>query len=191
MEKDQERLLDLYRGMVRIRRCEEKISENYFGGHITGLVHLCTGQEAAEVGVIAHLRKEDPVWSTHRPHGQFIAKGGDLRKLMAELFGKFDSVSKGKGGTMHIGDPDINMFSTAIVGGNIPLSVGMGLAFKFQGSDNICACFFGDGAVNTGAFHEGLNLAAVWKIPGPFVCENNMYAISTYRKKNYARGQHS
>jgi len=181
--EEEGKLLNLYKSMIKIRRCEEKIKEYYFKEEIPGLVHLTTGQEGAEVGVIANLRKDDVVWSTHRPHGHFIAKGGNVHKLMGELFGKVDSVSKGKGGTMHIGDPDINMFSTAIVGANIPLAVGIGLAFKLRGSDRVCACFFGDGAVNTGAFHEGLNLAAVWKTPVIFVCENNMYAISTHLKR--------
>jgi len=177
-EKD--KMLEMYRKMLEIRHFEEKVYHLFVQGVLPGTVHLYAGQEAVAVGVCSNLRKEDFVTSTHRPHGHFIAKGGSLKRLMAELYAKKTGCSKGKGGSMHLCDIDVGMPpSIAIVAGAVPVAAGMGLAFKMKSTDQVVACFFGDGATNEGAWHEGLNIAAVWKLPVIFVCENNIYAAST------------
>ena len=178
MEKEE--LLLMYRKMVEIRRFEERGGELYALGRIPGLYHPYNGQEAVAVGVCSALRKDDYILSCHRGHGHSIAKGVPSKYIMAELFGKETGVCKGIGGSMHSTYLETGvLFSTAIVGGNIPIAVGVGLAIKLRKEDKVVACFFGDGATNTGAFHEGVNLAALWKLPIIFVCENNLYAVST------------
>jgi pyruvate dehydrogenase E1 component alpha subunit len=143
-------------------------------------LHLYIGQEAVATGVCAHLRPTDTVTSTHRPHGHAIAKGVSLRSIMAELFAKETGCCRGKGGSMHVGDIRVGMIpAIAIVGGGIPVAAGLALAAKMQRTDGVAVSFFGDGATNEGAFHEALNMAAIWDLPAVFVCENNLYAAST------------
>jgi TPP-dependent pyruvate/acetoin dehydrogenase alpha subunit len=165
--------------MVRQRMLEEEVEDLYRKGQIPGLAHPYIGQEAVAAGVCAALQKEDLVVSNHRGHGHSIAKGVSEQALLSELMGKDAGMCSGIGGSMHSTDLGCGViFSTAIVGGGIPISVGIGLALKMDKRPNCVVCFFGDGASNTGAFHEGVNLAAVWKLPVVFVCENNLYAIS-------------
>jgi pyruvate dehydrogenase E1 component alpha subunit len=165
--------------MLRIRKFEEAAADVFSQGLIPGLLHLYIGEEAVAVGVCAHLEQNDYVVSTHRGHGHSIAKGADVTRMMAELLGKATGYSKGRGGSMHMIIPEIGiMGSSGIVGAGIPIAAGLGLAIDVQATSRVAVAFFGDGASNTGTFHEGLNLAAVWKLPVVFVCENNMYAIS-------------
>jgi len=171
----------MYRKMLEIRHFEQRIYYLFLEGLIPGTIHLYTGQEAVAVGVCAALRENDFVMSTHRPHGHYIAKGGRIDRLMAELLGKETGCCKGKGGSMHIGDFRIGMPpAIAIVGANVPIAAGIGLSFKMKGTSQVVVCFFGDGAVNQGMWHEGVNIAAIWKLPVILVCENNFYAASTH-----------
>lgn len=180
MELDKQKLLKMYRNMLRIRRFEERLAEESAQGNIPGLLHLYVGEEAVAVGACSALRKDDYITSTHRGHGHCIAKGGDLRKMMAELFGKETGYCKGRGGSMHIAAPDIGIVGcSAIAGAGIPIGAGVALSIKLRKTDQVCVSFFGDGASNTGAFHEGMNLAALWQLPVVYVLENNLYAIST------------
>jgi pyruvate dehydrogenase E1 component alpha subunit len=170
----------MYRTMLTIRRFEERCNYLYMQGRIPSTLHLYIGQEAVAVGVCAHLRPADYLLSTHRPHGHAIAKGVALRAIMAELFGKSTGCCHGKSGSMHVGDMRVGMPpAIAIVGANVPIAAGMALAQKRLGSRDVTACFFGDGAANEGAFHEGMNMAAIWDLPVIYVCENNLYAAST------------
>lgn len=172
-------LIEMYKKMLTIRRFEEKIAQLFAQGLIPGLMHLYIGEEAVAVGTCMNLRNDDYVTSTHRGHGHCIAKGGDLKKMMAEILGKATGYCKGKGGSMHIVAPEVGIICcTGIAGAGIPIAVGVGLSIKLRKTDQVCACFFGDGASNTGAFHEGINLASVWRLPVIFICENNYYAIS-------------
>jgi len=174
------KMVEMYRKMLEIRHFEEKVYYLFVQGILPGTVHLYTGQEAVAVGVCSNLRRDDFVTSTHRPHGHFIAKGGALKQLMAELYAKKTGCSKAKGGSMHLCDFEVGMPpSIAIVAAAVPVAAGMGLAFKMKRTDQVVTCFFGDGATNEGAWHEGLNVAAIWKLPVVFVCENNVYAAST------------
>jgi pyruvate dehydrogenase E1 component alpha subunit len=171
---------DLYRTMLTIRRFEERCNALYLQGKIPSTLHLYIGQEAVASGVCANLRVDDYLTSTHRPHGHAIAKGVQLKSIMAELYGKSTGCCKGKGGSMHVGDIRVGMFpAIAIVGGGIPIAAGAALALKRLGTDRVAVSFFGDGAANEGAFHEGLNMASIWKLPVIYVCENNLYAAST------------
>jgi len=173
-------LIDMFRTMLLIRRFEERCNELYMQGRIPSTLHLYIGQEAVAAGVCANLRRDDYLFSTHRPHGHALAKGVSPRAIMAELFAKATGCCKGKGGSMHVGDMAVGMFpAVAIVGANIPLAAGAALASKRLGTDRVTACFFGDGAANEGAFHEGLNMAAIWNLPVVYICENNLYAAST------------
>jgi len=177
---DIEKLLTFYECMTKIRRFEEKACELFTRGAISGWIHPSIGQEAVAVGVGLQLRKEDFIVITHRGHGHAIMKGISLKKLMAELFGKKTGICGGRGGSMHLFDKDLHIVSSSIVGAQIPLAVGLGLSVKYNHENRVIVSFFGDGATNTGAFHEGLNMAAIWKLPILFVCENNLYAISTH-----------
>ncbi len=169
---------ELYRQMVLIRIFEERAAEMYTKGRIGGFMHLYIGQEAVAVGAISAIRPEDYVFTHYREHGHILAKGSDPKKVMAELFGKETGVSKGKGGSMHLFDRQINfMGGYAIVAGMLPLAVGAGLAINYKGEDKVSLCFFGDGAADEGAFHESLNLAALWKLPVIFILENNLYSM--------------
>lgn len=176
---DQE-LLKLYQQMVLSREFEESCAEQYTKGHITGFLHLYSGQEAVAVGATAGLHKDDYILSAYREHAQAIVRGADPKRVMAELFGKSTGICKGKGGSMHLFDPNLSfMGGYAIVGGQFPIAVGLAFAAKYRKEDRIAACFFGDGAVNQGTFHEGLNWARIWELPVLFVCENNFYGIGT------------
>ena len=174
-----EKLIDMYRTMVRIRRFEERVVREFADGNIPGSVHVYIGEEAVATGAIAHLRKDDYIMSTHRGHGHLIAKGGETTRMMAELFAKKTGYCLGKGGSMHIANIDIGMLGAAgIVGSGIPIATGAGLSAKLRGTDQVTICFFGDGASNIGRFHEGVNLASVWCLPVIFICENNLWAVS-------------
>jgi pyruvate dehydrogenase E1 component alpha subunit len=166
--------------MMLIRRFEEKAAEAYALGKIGGFLHLSIGEEAVAVGAISALRDDDYVISTYREHGHCLAKGSDPRRVMAELFGRRDGLSKGKGGSMHLFDRSRNFLGGhAIVGAHLPLAAGVGFAIKYEDRDQVIACFFGDGAVPEGEFHEAMNLSALWKLPVIWICENNRYAMGT------------
>lgn len=174
------KLLELYRQLLLLRRFEEQVYFMYMQGEIPGTLHQYQGQEAVAVGVCDHLRKTDWITSTHRPHGHALAKGVTPHAAMAELYAKATGCCKGKGGSMHLGDPDVGMLpAIAIVGGGNSIVTGLGLAFKLKKTDQVAVCFFGDGATNEGAFHESMNFAAVQNLPILFVCENNLYGAST------------
>jgi acetoin:2,6-dichlorophenolindophenol oxidoreductase subunit alpha len=173
-------ILDIYQRILRIRRFEEEVGRLFKNGQLPGLVHLYIGEEAVGAGVCAALRDDDYITSTHRGHGHVIAKGGDVKRMMAELFGKSTGYCKGKGGSPHIADFEIGMLGACgIVGGGIPIAVGAGLSAKTRKTDQVSVCFFGDGAANEGSFHESLNLASAFKLPVIFVCENNQYGEFT------------
>lgn len=177
---DRETLIELLRQMLLIRRFEEKSAEAYSMGKIGGFCHLYIGQEAVGVGAISAIRREDYVLTSYRDHGQAIAKGMSPDAVMAELFGKAGGCSRGKGGSMHMFDKTIGFLGGhAIVGGQIPLATGVAFASKYQGTDKVTLCFFGEAAVNQGAFHESLNMAQLWKLPCIYICENNQYGMGT------------
>jgi pyruvate dehydrogenase E1 component alpha subunit len=187
MEISKEKLLQLYTVMVKIRLFEDRIVDLYARGLIPGLAHLCIGQEAIAAGACAAMREDDYITSTHRGHGHVVAKGANLKPMMAELFGKKTGYCKGKGGSMHIADMNIGILgANGIAGGGIPIAVGAGLSIKLRKTDQIVACFFGDGASNNGTFHESLNLASLYKLPVIFVCENNLYGISVSQARHQA-----
>jgi TPP-dependent pyruvate/acetoin dehydrogenase alpha subunit len=175
-----DKLLDMYGRMRTIRAFETKVNELFTSGVIVGDLHLSIGQEAAAVGVCAALRETDMLGITHRGHGYCIAKGVDVKRMMAEFFAKRNGICKGKGGSIHLADFSVGMLgANGIVGGGIPHAVGAALAFKMRKTDQVAAVSFGDGASNQGTFHESINLAAIWSLPVVFVCENNQYAEST------------
>lgn len=175
-----EKLLGLYRRLVLLRRFEERVYYLFLQGEIPGTVHQYQGQEAVAVGICDHLNPTDWITFTHRPHGHALAKGVSPREALAELYGKATGCCGGKGGSMHLGDPKAGMLpAIAIVAGGTTVVTGIGLAFKMQKTGQVAVCFFGDGATNEGAFHEGLNFAAVQHLPIVFVCENNLYGAST------------
>jgi 2-oxoisovalerate dehydrogenase E1 component len=172
-----DRALDLYRRMVVIRRTEEQLARLHAAGLVHGACHTYVGEEAVAAGVAVHLRADDTVLSTHRGHGHALAKGVPPRELVAELLGRATGCSRGRGGSMHIFSPEVGMLGTSgIVGPSILMATGAGYSYKLRRTDRVSVAFFGDGATNNGAFHEGLNLAAIWKLPVLFVCENNLYA---------------
>ena len=174
---DKETYLDLYRDLLLIRRTEEQLAKSYSAGLIHGACHTYVGEEAVATGVCAHLRPDDAVFSTHRGHGHALAKGVPPREVIAELYGRATGCSRGRGGSMHLFSPEVGMMGTSgIVGPTILQAVGAGYSFSLLKTDRVGVVFFGDGAVNNGAFHEGINLATIWKLPVLFVCENNMYA---------------
>jgi len=180
LQEDRETLLNMFRLMLLIRRFEEKCAESYSLGKIGGFCHLYIGQEAVGVGSISALRKDDYVLTSYREHGQAIAKGISPDAIMAELYGKATGCSRGKGGSMHLFDKDVSFLGGhAIVGGQIPLATGVAFASKYQENDRVTLCFFGEAAVNQGAFHESLNMAQLWKLPCIYICENNMYGMGT------------
>lgn len=177
---DQTLYLKMFEKMLTIRSFEEKAIELFEHNLIRGNIHPCIGQEAVSVGVCLALRRDDYMLNTHRGHGNCIAKGADIKRMMAELLGKSTGYCKGKGGSMHIADFEGgNLGANGIVGGGLPIAVGAGISIQNRGTDQVVACFFGDGAVNQGTFHESMNLAAIWKLPVIFICENNQYALST------------
>jgi len=180
MDIGQDKLLEMYRSMQRIRHFESRIRDLATAGEVPGFVHVSIGEEASAAGVCAALRATDRITSTHRGHGHLIAKGGRLDRMMAEIFGKRTGYCKGKGGSMHIVDFSLGILgANGIVGAGLPIATGSALAAQVAGRDDVSACFFGDGASNEGTFHESLNLAAVWKLPVVFVCENNGFGEFT------------
>lgn len=179
--------LFLLEKMLEIRLFEEKIVDQYARGNVPGLAHLYIGEEAVAVGACACLEKSDLITSTHRGHGHCIAKGAELKPMMAELFGKKDGYCKGKGGSMHIASIDVGMLGAmGIVGSGGPIAVGAAIAAQRRKSGQVVVCFFGDGAANTGAFHESANFAALHKLPVVFICENNLYGISVSMERHTA-----
>jgi acetoin:2,6-dichlorophenolindophenol oxidoreductase subunit alpha len=183
-----EHLVDMYETMVKIRRFEERIREIYLAdklpafdiaaGLIPGEMHLAAGQEPVAVGMRPHLKAGDAITATHRPHHVAIAQGVDLKRMAAEIFGRDTGLGHGKGGHMHLYSIEPNFGCSGIIGEGIPVAVGAAMAFRHKGTDNVALSFFGEGAANQGSFHESLNLAALWKLPVVFVCEDNAYAIS-------------
>jgi TPP-dependent pyruvate/acetoin dehydrogenase alpha subunit len=170
----------LYHAMLRIRRAEERIRDVYASGRMPGFIHLSIGQEAVAVGACAALRADDLVTSTHRGHGHYLAKGGSLRGLLAELCGKVTGCCRGKGGSMHIADVAAGFLgANGVLTAGLPLACGVGISARLRGTDQVAVAFFGDGAANRGPFHESVNLAAIWRLPVVFVCENNGWASST------------
>lgn len=175
--------LELYKNMKRIRLFEEKIDWLFAKGRLGGTTHLSIGQEAVAVGIITHLKRNDCVTSSHRGHGHLIAKGGEMHKMFSELMGKVGGYCQGKGGTQHMCAKEIGFYGTnGITGGCIPIATGIALSAKLQKTDQIAVSFFGDGAANQGTFHESLNMASIWSLPIIYVCENNLYGMSTHMK---------
>ena len=179
MDVARDRLVEMYRGMRLIRRFENAVVEMVNANEIPGTTHEYVGEEAVAVGVCAALRETDGITSTHRGHGHILAKGGDPRRVMAELFGRADGYNRGRGGSMHIADLALGIYgANGLVGAGTPIACGAALAAKLEGKQRVVASFFGDGATNQGVVHEAMNLAAIWKLPVLFVCENNGYAIT-------------
>ena len=175
-----EKQIEMLRSMQTIRRFEERASDDYQAGAIYGVVHCYIGEEAVAVGVCSALNRDDQIISTHRGHGHCLAKGADLNRMMAELYGRQTGYCKGKGGSMHIADFSIGMLgANGIVAGGIPIVTGAGLAAQLEGKGRVAVSFFGDGASNAGPFHESINIAATWKLPMLYVCENNLYSAGT------------
>ena len=177
---DRATLIDIYHQMVLVRRFEEKAAEIYSAGKIGGFCHLYIGQEAVAIGSISAIRKDDYVLTSYREHAHAIAKGMSPESVMAELYGKATGCSKGKGGSMHMFDKEVHFLGGhAIVGGQIPLATGVAFASKYKGTVQVTLCYFGEAAVNQGAFHESLNMAQLWKLPCIYICENNQYGMGT------------
>jgi acetoin:2,6-dichlorophenolindophenol oxidoreductase subunit alpha len=184
MEIPRETLLLMYRRMLKVRYFEDRVKDLFAAGEMPGFVHLYLGQEAVAVGACAALRDDDYITSTHRGHGHIIAKGGDLKRMMAELYGKATGYNKGKGGSMHIADPSLGILgANGIVGAGLPIATGAALSAKLRKSGQVAVCFFGDGASNQGTFHEAINIAAAFDLPAVYVCENNLYAVGTRQSK--------
>ncbi|MEK6665837.1 MAG: thiamine pyrophosphate-dependent dehydrogenase E1 component subunit alpha [candidate division NC10 bacterium] len=184
-----DQLLEMYAAMLRVRLFEERARELYAGGRIPGFIHLSVGQEGVAVGVCAALRRDDYLLSTHRGHGHLIAKGGSLRALMAELYGKATGCCKGKGGSMHIADASVGYLgANGVLTAGCVLAPGVGLSIQMRKTDQVVVAIFGDGAANRGPFHEGVNLAALWRAPAVFVCENNRWASTTAQAVSTAGG---
>ena len=187
MSLSNEQMVEMLHTMTKIRQFENRVQQFFADGKIPGFVHLYLGEEAIAAGACACLRDEDYITSTHRGHGHVIAKGGDLNRMMAEIFGRTTGYCKGKGGSMHIADVDLGILgANGIVGGGGPLANGAALAIKYRGQDHVAVCFFGDGASNQGTTQEALNLASAWKLPVVFVNENNGYGISCPTSKSMA-----
>jgi pyruvate dehydrogenase E1 component alpha subunit len=188
LEIEREQALTLLREMLRIRRFEEKSAEVYSLGKISGFLHLYIGEEAIAVGAMQSLTPDDAVVATYREHGHALARGMSAGSVMAEMYGKANGCSRGRGGSMHLFDAARRFYGgNAIVGGGLPLAVGLALADKMQKRNRVTACFFGDGAVAEGEFHESMNLAALWKLPVLFLCENNFYAMGTALARHQAQ----
>ncbi|MBC8028822.1 MAG: pyruvate dehydrogenase (acetyl-transferring) E1 component subunit alpha [Pyrinomonadaceae bacterium] len=181
---DRATLIGIYHEMVLVRRFEEKAAEAYSSGKIGGFCHLYIGQEAVAIGAISAIRKDDYALTSYREHAHAIAKGMTPESVMAELYGKAGGCSKGKGGSMHMFDREVNFLGGhGIVAGQIPLATGVAFATKYKGTDQVTLCFFGEAAVNQGAFHESLNMAQLWKLPCIYICENNQYGMGTSLKR--------
>ncbi|WP_287588188.1 thiamine pyrophosphate-dependent dehydrogenase E1 component subunit alpha [Candidatus Borrarchaeum sp.] len=180
MDVEKAKLVEMYRKLLELRKFEEKCWDLFSQNLIPGTIHLYLGQEAVAVGVCSNLNEDDYVQSTHRGHGHCLAKGAQMDKMFAELMGKATGYCKGKGGSMHITDANVGLLGACgVVGSGIVMAPGAGLSAKLRGTNQVVVCFFGDGASNTGNFHEGINIAAAWDLPVVFVCENNLYAMGT------------
>ena len=180
MDIPRETLLLMYERMLKVRHFEDRVKDLFAAGEMPGFVHLYLGQEAVAVGACAPLNDDDFITSTHRGHGHIIAKGGDVKLMMAELYGKATGYNKGKGGSMHIADPRLGILgANGIVGAGLPIATGAGLSAKLRKSGQVTVCFFGDGASNQGTFHEAINIAAAFDLPVVYVCENNLYVVGT------------
>jgi acetoin:2,6-dichlorophenolindophenol oxidoreductase subunit alpha len=187
MNLSNSKITEMYKTMVTIRKFETRAKELFAAGKLPGFVHLYIGEEAVAAGACANLNADDYITSTHRGHGHIVAKGGDLKFMMAELYGKSTGYCKGKGGSMHIADATKGILgANGIVGAGHNIAVGAGLSAKLRGTKQVCVCFFGDGSTNQGTFHESLNLASVWKLPVIFVAENNLYGISMNQSRHQA-----
>ncbi|MDP6403128.1 MAG: thiamine pyrophosphate-dependent dehydrogenase E1 component subunit alpha [SAR202 cluster bacterium] len=187
MDPDRDLLMTMMRRMMTIRRFDETVKELFQRGELVGAAHCYIGEEAVAVGACAALRNDDYITGNHRSHGHPIAKGGDIKKAMAELLGKSTGYCKGKGGSMHLADFSIGILGeSGIVASALPVAVGAGLGSKMQGTDRVVVSFFGDGASNQGACHEAMNLASIWNLPVIFLCENNQYAVTTSFKESVA-----
>lgn len=179
MDLEPQQLLEMYQKMVTIRHFDQRAVEEFHAGNIPGVVHAYIGEEAVAVGVCTALRHDDKIVSTHRGHGHTIAKGADLKLMMAELFGRSNGYCHGKGGSMHIADFSVGMLgANGIVGAGLPIATGAALAAQLEGGNRVAVAFFGDGASNEGAFHGSLNLASIWQLPAIYICENNRWAVS-------------
>lgn len=184
MELSTEKMLTMYRQMLRIRYFEDRVSKLFAEGVLPGFVHLYLGEEAVAVGVCSALNDDDYITSTHRGHGHIIAKGGRLDRAMAELYGKRTGYNKGKGGSMHMAHTELGILgANGIVGGGIPIATGAGLSAKMRGTKQVAVAFFGDGGSNQGTFHEAINLASAFDLPVIYVCENNLYGVGTRQSK--------
>jgi pyruvate dehydrogenase E1 component alpha subunit len=182
-----ENTIEMYKTMLKIRKFEEVAIRGAAEGKIPGFIHLYIGEEAVATGVCSNLRNDDFITSTHRGHGHIIAKGGELKLMMAELFGKATGYCKGRGGSMHIADASRGILgANGIVGAGHDIALGAGLSAQYKETDQVCVCFFGDASTNQGTFHESLNMASVWKLPVVYVCENNGYGISVSQKRHQA-----
>ncbi len=187
IDVDEDRALSFLRDMIRIRRLEEKSAELYSLQKIRGFLHLYIGEEAVAVGAIRSLHDDDPIVATYREHGQALIRGVSMGSIMAEMYGKANGCSKGRGGSMHLFCVERAFYGGhAIVGGGLPIALGLALADVMEGRDRVTACFFGDGATDEGEFHEALNLASLWKLPVLFLCENNRYAMGTALERHEA-----
>jgi pyruvate dehydrogenase E1 component alpha subunit len=187
MNLSNNQMTEMYKTMLKIRKFETQAMDLVANGSIHGFVHLYIGEEAVATGVCANLNDDDYITSTHRGHGHIVAKGGDLKFMMAELYGKETGYCKGKGGSMHIADATKGILgANGIVGAGHNIATGAGLSAQYRGTDQVCVCFFGDASTNQGTFHESLNLASVWKLPVVFVCENNGYGISVSQARHQA-----
>jgi len=187
LDMSKENVMEMYKTMLKIRKFEEVAVGATAEGRIPGFIHLYIGEEAIATGVCANLREDDYITSTHRGHGHIIAKGGELNKMMAELFGKADGYCKGRGGSMHIADASRGILgANGIVGAGHDIALGAGLSAQYRGTDQVCICFFGDASTNQGTFHESLNMSSTWKLPIVYVCENNGFGISVSQKRHQA-----
>ena len=180
MEISNKKLISMYKSMLRLRNFEDRVKDLFAAGEMPGFVHLYLGEEAVAVGASSALEKDDYITSTHRGHGHILAKGGEMKLMMAELYGKSTGYNKGKGGSMHIAWPQLGILgANGIVSGGIPIATGAALSAKYRKSNQVTVCFFGDGAASEGTFHESVNIASAFNLPVVYVCENNLYGVGT------------
>ena len=183
MDIPKEKLVQMYRGMLRIRHFENRVKDLFAAGEMPGFVHLYLGEEAVAVGACSALKDDDYITSTHRGHGHILAKGGEMKYMMAELYGKATGYNKGKGGSMHIAWPKLGILgANGIVSGGIPIATGAAFSSKYRKSGQVAVCFFGDGAASEGTFHEAVNIASAFDLPVVYVCENNLYGVGTRQR---------
>ena len=183
MDIPKEKLIQMYRGMLRIRHFENRVKDLFAAGEIPGFVHLYLGEEAVAVGACTAIKDDDYITSTHRGHGHILAKGGEMKYMMAELYGKATGYNKGKGGSMHIAWPKLGILgANGIVSGGIPIATGAAFSAKYRKSGQVAVCFFGDGATSEGTFHESINIGSAFNLPVVYVCENNLYGVGTRQR---------